>query len=467
VAADASASIASAAVHLAYEDLSPAVIETAKRSILDTLGVCMAATGAAPEIAPVRRFTEASAGTGGVPALGFGWKLPPLDAVFWLGALSHALDYDDYADIVHPSAAVVSAILPLSQSMPPVDGRTAIAAVALGQDIVIRIALATGRSVADYGWLPSLPGTIGAALASSKALGLREEETRNALGLALHQTGATMQALTEAGSAYRAVREGFNARAGALSAQLASLGMPGDDGSFEGRFGLFAQFFDGDYDREFFLRGLGTELLGPMITYKPWPSAGHTHLYVTALDELLSNGPVRPEEVARIRIAGGSEILQQQCEPRDERVAPARSIDAKVSIPFLLGKYLRRRTITIADFFPDAEGLEDPEAIALAEKVEWRIDPDLRRQGAGFGPGRVELELSDGRTVATQVGHGLGHPERPLSWDRLVAKFHECLDVSAVAVTDAAADEVVAITAELESVPDIGVLADRLTPAPR
>ena len=185
---DASAAIARAAVQLRYEDLPLAAVATAKRSILDTLGVCMAATGAAPEVAAVRSFTEAASTPIGVPALGFGWPLPTLEAVFWVGALSHALDYDDYADIVHPSAPVVSAILPIAQSVPPVDGRTAIAAVALGQDVIIRIALALGRTVGDYGWLPSLPGAIGAALASSKVLGLGEEETRNAIGLALHLT---------------------------------------------------------------------------------------------------------------------------------------------------------------------------------------------------------------------------------------------------------------------------------------
>ena len=162
-----------------------------------------------PRLRRCAAFTEAAATPAGVPALGFGWPLPTLEAVFWIGALSHALDYDDYADIVHPSAPVVSAILPLAQSLPPIDGRTAIAAVAVGQDIIIRIALAIGRSVADYGWLPSLPGTIGAALASAKVLGLGEEETRNAIGLALHQTGATMQALTETGSAYRGCARGI------------------------------------------------------------------------------------------------------------------------------------------------------------------------------------------------------------------------------------------------------------------
>ena len=95
---DASAAIARAAAGLGFEQLAPAAVETAKRSILDTLGVCMAATGAAPEIAPVRTVSQAAVAAGGVPALGYGWPLPKLDAVFWCGALSHALDFDDYAD---------------------------------------------------------------------------------------------------------------------------------------------------------------------------------------------------------------------------------------------------------------------------------------------------------------------------------------------------------------------------------
>jgi 2-methylcitrate dehydratase PrpD len=236
----------------------------------------------------------------------------------------------------------------------------------------------------------------------------------------------------------------------------------GDAGSFDGPFGLFAQFFGGDYDRDFFLDGIGENLLGPIITYKAWPSAGHTHLYLTALDELLADPSVRPEDVTRIRIAGGRQILRQQCEPRAERVAPRQSIDAKVSIPFLIGKFMRHRTVTISDLTP--EGLIDLEATTFAEKVEWRIDPTLEKHGEGFGPGRVELELADGRSVVTQVAHGLGHPERPLSWEELVAKFRRCLELSAVRVVDSAADQVIAAVAELETVRDIRVLGDLLTP---
>ena len=56
----------------------------------------------------------------------------------------------------------------------------------------------------------------------------------------------------------------------------------------------------------------------------------------------------------------------------------------------------------------------------------------------------------------------IGHPDNPLSWDQLVTKFHRCLEASAVAVPRSAADEVVAMIAELESVPDAGAILETL-----
>lgn len=461
---DASALIARAAANLRYEDLSLAVIDAAKRGILDTLGVCLAATGAAREdVDPVRALMEESASGTGIPAMGVGWPLTTRDAIFWMGALSHALDYDDYADIVHPSAPAVSAALPLAQAAGAVDGRRTIVAVVLGQDLVIRIALALGKSVADYGWLPALPGTLGAALTSAKLLGLDEGQIRSSLGLALHRTAGTMQALAEVGSAYRGIREGFNAQSGAIAAQLAARGMRGDDGSFDGAFGLFNQYFQGDYDRDFFVAGLGTDLLGPKITFKPWPSAGHTHLFLTAVADLMADPANRPEDVRRVTVIGGSKILEQQCEPKAQRVAPPHSIDAKVSIPFLVGKMLRHGTVRLEDF--SHHGLRDSEAIDIAQLVEWRRDPDFRRGDEGFGPGEVQLEMADGRTPRVRVDFGLGHPHRPLSWDQLVTKFHECLAASAVKIPAKDADQVVATVANLEATADVRVLMYKLTPA--
>jgi 2-methylcitrate dehydratase PrpD len=459
---DASELFGRAAATLTYDDLSAGEVDCAKRGILDTLGVSLAATGAGAEyVEPVRGLLAGEAVPDGVPALGYGWRLTPGDAALWMGALSHAVDFDDYADNVHPSAPVVTAALPLAQSLGTVDGRSFIAAVAAGQDLVVRLSLAVRQLISAHGWLQAMPNVFGSALASAKVLGLDAGHIQDALGLALHRVSGTMLAIEGVGSGYRAVRDGFYARDGLLIGQLAAAGLGGDDGAFEARYGLFPQFFADDFDREVLLGGLGSEWYGSKITFKPWPCAGHTHLFLTAIEQLIAERPIDVTTIDRITLVGGSDLLEKQCEPKAQRSAPARSIDAKVSLPFLVAKYLRNGTVALPDFVGD--GLHDAAAIALAQLVGWRHDPAFGRTGEGFGPGVVEIAFTDGTTRRAQAEFGLGNPANPLSWDQIVATFHDCVEVAAMPIPRAAAEEVVDAVENLESVKDVGVLVDKLT----
>jgi 2-methylcitrate dehydratase PrpD len=457
--ADASAMLARVAAELTFEDLPEDVVTAAKWGILDTLGVSLAATGtpsASEYLNPIKQFFDAESSSGNVPAPTLGKRLSMFDAILWLGALSHSLDYDDVAGYSHPSAPAVSAALPVAHSIGRVDGKRLIAAVALGQDMTIRLAQALRRPVSDHGWLTSFPGVLAAAVTTAKLLDLDTEQTRNSLGLALHQTSGTLQALSGPGSAYRAVREGFNARAGALSAFLAKEGMAGDPESIEGQYGYFFQFFGGDYDAKFVR---GERLLGPLTSFKPWPCAGHPQLFLTALTDLVRKGEVRPDLVKKIRITGCSALLPHQCEPLAIRSAPTQAIDAKVSIPFLIGKVLRHGTITIQDFSPS--GLADRPAIELGERVEWRLDPGLQRDSNGYGIGIVEVEHEDGRCARAEAEYPLGHPSNPLSWDDVVSKFHRCVEASASNIGSAAA-EIVDIVANLDQIPDVSPLLEKI-----
>ena len=464
---DLSESIAQTTSALTYDALPNASVEAARRALLDTIGVSVAATNAGvADIAPIRAWISASESPTGLPALGTSTRLSLNDAAFWCGALSHALDFDDYADIVHPSAPVVCAALTLAQSLPDVDGRDLLLAIATGQDLIIRLALALDRSLGDHGWLPSLPGTLGAALTSARLMGLSVEGIRSALGIALHQTSGTMQALDGVGSGYRGIREGFNTYGGIMAAQLAGHGLRGDPESFEGPHGLFNQFFGGSYDRERFLAGLGSDLLGPRITFKRWPSAGHTHLFLTGVADLCQGRRYRPDEVRRVSLAGGSALLRIQCEPQELRIAPPHAIDAKISIPFLVGKMLVNGTVRLADFLDD--GLADEPAIELARRVDWSCDPDrFPRVAEGFGAAEVEIELETGEVLRTRIENPLGHPSRPLSWDELAAKYDDCIAFGAGDFDTDTLKSAVATIARLERHGELDKLLVQLGLRPR
>lgn len=452
---DAGIVLANRSAELEFSDLSPETVTAAKWGLLDTLGVCMAATTSSPEyLDPVRAFLrDAPAGPVSAPTLGA--HLTPLDAMLWLGSLAHTLDFDDVAGYSHPSApAAVSALAAGHAS--GASGSDLLTAVAVGQDMVIRLAQALNGPISQYGWLPSIPGVLGSAISTSRVLRLTNVQTRDALGLALHQTAGTMQALAEQGSAYRAMREGLNTRAGATAAYLAQAGMPGDLEPIEGRFGFFQQYFGGDYDPTFLH---APDLLGPITSFKPWPCAGHPQLFLTAAKELMDRGEIDTAQIENIRIVGCSDLLPHQCEPIDERSAPDHSIDAKVSIPFLLGKLMVKGDLLIEDFA--SAGLDDPAATAIGRRVRWDLDPSLRRGNNDFGVGLLRIEHSDGRVASTSVDFPHGHPQNPLAWDSITTKFRQCLTAAGGGMADRA-DAVISLVSDLERLDDVRPLLDTL-----
>ena len=88
-------------VTIDYNDLPQEVVNHTKMSILDTIGVMLAATTLGEGC---KELIELATEYGGKPEstiLGFGNKIPALMAAFANGALCHPLDYDDAHDLAH------------------------------------------------------------------------------------------------------------------------------------------------------------------------------------------------------------------------------------------------------------------------------------------------------------------------------------------------------------------------------
>ena len=60
-------------------------------------------------------------------------------------------------------------------------------------------------------------------------------------------------------------------------------GISGLDAPFEGKYGFLNTYFDGNYDRDKILDGLGTEFTGSATLYKRWASVStsHSHIHAT------------------------------------------------------------------------------------------------------------------------------------------------------------------------------------------
>ena len=135
-----------------YDDLDDITIETTKKSLLDALGVTLAASGLNDACLVFVDLAERSGGKPESTIIGFDAKVPMIAAAFANGAMAHALDFEDAHDtaLVHPNAAAIPAALAAAEALGAVDGKQFIAAVAVACDLVCRLGLAFTKNPSEF-----------------------------------------------------------------------------------------------------------------------------------------------------------------------------------------------------------------------------------------------------------------------------------------------------------------------------
>ncbi len=418
------------AVGTRFEQLPPDAVAGAKKTLLDTLGVMLAASGMEPS---ARSVVDLACEGGGAPesaVVGLGMRLPAMAAAFANGALAHALDYDDQTPWgQHAASSLVPAVLALAERASvrgtPVSGRELITAVAVGQDLFNRL-----RRHVDWrkDWnFSTVMGVYSATAAACRVLGLGRDAVAKAFGIASMQSCGSTAVINATGSDLRGLYAAFSARGAVTAALLAERGIGGVPGLFEGPFGVFELHFGGRYDRAALLDGLGTEYTGGQTLYKRWPAVGTAHGHLHATIGLVAEYAIDPAQIDTIRIFVG-DYHRLMCEPLAQRRAPATLVEAKFSLPYLVAAVALRGDLRLVDF--RAEALRDPQVLALAERVvpvddpamDWKLD---------LPPGRVEIVLRDGRRFERLADHVPGNVDAPMGWDDLVRKFTDCAAVAA------------------------------------
>jgi 2-methylcitrate dehydratase PrpD len=449
---DLSRAVAEHVAGATFDSLPDAAVSGAKRSLLDALGVTLAASTLGEGIRPFVDLVVADGGTATSTVVGFGVKVPAAAAAFANGAMAHALDYEDAHDgaLVHPSAPTVPAVLALAESR-PTTGEEVLTALAVGTDLVCRLGLALRSDPAERGWYPPvLLQAFGAAASASRLLGLDATATLDALSLTLAQVTGTSEMTRGARSVVRGVRDAFGAQAGVRAAQLAAAGVAGFDQPFEGEAGLYALYSDGLYEPAEILDDLGRRYEGARLTYKPWPSCRGTHAAIEAALLMRADGLVADDIVDVLVV--GAPLNRMLCVPVEQRRKPTTAIDAKFSLPFTVGRAIVHGEVGLDAFTPGA--LRDPAVLAVAQRVRYQVDPD-------DSPGavtRCRLEVRTGSgTRSVVVDPAPGGPDRPMSDGDLRAKFVDNASHSAVSLADDQVARIVDVIAILESCVDIDV----------
>jgi 2-methylcitrate dehydratase PrpD len=429
-----------------YERLPPNVVELSKRVLLDTMGVMLAATTLEKAVLPIIKLVKEGGGKEESTIIGFGGKVPCWNAAFANGALSHALDYSTTDSRgVAPGGATVPAALAMAERIPHTSGKQLITAIAVGNEVLMRIGAAINRNPMDFGWVsPMLLGVFGAAVTAGKLAGLGPKQMMDAMGIALHQAGGTWE-----------MAEDFVNETGVLAALLAQEGLSAAKDPLGGKYGLYRQYFEGGYDPSVLTKGLGSEYRFENIGFKPYPSCRDTHTSIDAALRLARHHDIVPEQVEEIRLTVGP-MGEKACLPLEQRRQPQTSIEAKFSLPFTVATAIARRKVTLVEFSPS--GITDPEVLSLARRVSYR----LGKGSPGVDPGIVDIRLKNGRVLHEEVVNPPGGPQSPLSQEDLIEKFRGCANYSLKPLRSSDVDAIIACVSDLEHQTNLSGLMNRI-----
>src|ERR1043166_4313363 len=160
-----------------YADLPPAVIDDAKRSILDWLGSALA--GSIERPARIAQKIVAGLGTSDEAIVFNNERSSAAGAALANGVASHILELDDVhkGSTLHPGAPIIPAALAVAEREGK-SGKDFILAVVLGFDAALRIGEAVNPDHYKF-WHPTgTAATFGATVAAGSLIGLRSEERR-------------------------------------------------------------------------------------------------------------------------------------------------------------------------------------------------------------------------------------------------------------------------------------------------
>src|SRR5215510_2965939 len=450
------AELAAWTTSLRFDDLPADVDAATKARVLDVIGLSLAGADT-PFGRSVRDAAVAMSSSGPCRVLGTGESLNVTMAAFANGAFSQALEYDDTHNesIVHMSSPAVAAALALADAG-KVAGRDLVTAVAVGNEISCRAGSVAPGQFHKRGFHPSgLFATFGVTYLAARLAGLDAEATARAAGICGSFASGILECWVD-GTQTKFLHPGWSAQSGIAAAFLARAGTTGPAEVFEGRWGLFATHLQDDSAPKQLSRltgDLGTRWESRNASFKPFPAAHVLHPYISAMLRLRNERGVRAADVESIDCPVAPFIVSIVCEPAAEKLAPASDSHGRISLQYSLAEALVRGTLGRHAY--DEDSLQDPEILALARCVHYRVDTAF--PGPGRFKGAVTVTLKDGRTLTEVEEHNRGSAENPMTDAELRAKFDEN---AAGFLSAAARDRVAEAVAALDAMPDAKALVD-------
>ena len=413
-----SAVLAAFAAQLRVQDIPAPVLRRTEDLFLDWLGSTLAGKSARA-VQAIERYAQAmgpsvSVEDGGAEVLIARRTTSPHFAAMVNAAASHVVEQDDVhnGSVFHPAAVVFPAALATAQAT-GASGREFLAAVVAGYEVGIRVGEFLGRSHYRIFHTTATAGTLAAAAATGRLLGLDAEAMLHAFGSAGTQAAGLWEFLRDAADS-KQLHCAHAASAGLASAWLAREGFTGARRILEGEQGLAAGM-SSDADPGRLTDGLGRRWATAETSFKYHASCRHTHPSADALLALMREQRLAADDIVEVRAL----VHQGAIDVLGRVVVPATVHQAKFSMGTVLGLVAEFGYAGLDEF--DRHFLA-PRVAAFRDRVAMQLDAEVDTAYPQRWIGKVQVRARDGRVLDARVDEPKGDPGNTLTRPELEDK---------------------------------------------
>ena len=205
---------------------------------------------------------------------------------------------------------------------------------------------------------------------------------------------------------------------------------------------------DVDIDADAFLDRIANpyDVIYPGVGVKYYPCATTTHASIFAVEQLVREHSIRPEDVQAVRVsvpALGGKTARRNAFPH-----PRTGLEGKFSVPYAAAVALVFGTPRMHHFTDAA--VRDPRIQPILDRLVLTMDevPTIDYHM----PATVRITLNDGRVVEHRALSAKGHPSNQMTTEDLTDKFISCTED---ALSAEAVERIISGFRNLESNPDV------------
>ncbi|MDA8259518.1 MAG: MmgE/PrpD family protein [Betaproteobacteria bacterium] len=395
------------AAELKADDIPASVLRRTEDLFLDWTASALAGKGAEP-VEIIERFARAMGPAEGKAEVLISRRhTSSLFAAMVNAASSHVAEQDDVhnGSVFHPATVVFPPALAVAQAL-GASGRELLTACVAGYEVGIRVGEYLGRSHYRIFHTTGTAGTLAAAAAVGRLLGLDATSMLHAFGSAGTQSAGLWEFLRDAAHS-KQLHTAHAAGAGLTAAYLAQDGFTGARHILEGPQGLAAGTST-DADPARLTDGLGTRWTVAETSFKFHASCRHNHPAADALlkamqDHRLASADIE-QVVARVH-QGAIDVLGPVTDPQTVH-------QAKFSMGTVLGLIATRGRAGLAEF---DTLFRDPAVRDFAARVRMELDAEVDTAYPARWIGKVTIQTKDGRRIEGRVDEPKGDPGNTLS----------------------------------------------------